>query len=368
MGAEASDANSKGASAALSPFEQLKNNLGQEWPEITAARGRTAEVDTDLRTICASLEVPQETGVVAFGSLARDEWTSGSDVDWAFLVDGQADPEHFRLEQLIAETIRDTKYVKPGDTGTFAAMVSSHELIHYVGGTEDSNQNLTRRILLLLESTSLTDPVVHERVVKAILKRYIVCDPAVSSLDQRPFRVPRFLLNDMVRYWRTVAVDYASKKWQQREKKWALRNVKLRMSRKLFFVKGLLICFDCELNPDGYALPEEADSEVAEAILATRCFHLSRMTPLDLLCSTLLERCGRETAEKIVSAYDSFLGKLHDEQIRVHLERLRFEESSSDSIFQDMREISHAFRDGLDRLFFDENEQLCALTRKYGVF
>lgn len=368
MDVDASDKKSTVENSELLPFERLKKELGQEWPAISASRERTRTIDAEMRAICVGLQVPQDTGVVAFGSLARCEWTSGSDIDWAFLVDGQADPEHFRVENEIAQAFGATPYAEPGATGTFGAMASSHELIHHVGGLEDSNQNLTRRILLLLESTSLTDPLVHERVIRAILERYIVCDPAVSSLDRHSFHVPRFLLNDIVRYWRTVAVDYASKKWQQPKGKWALRNIKLRMSRKLFFVKGLLMCFDCELTEDTPPPPKGADSEVVEAQLANRCYSLLRMTPIDILCRALCERANPETAVKIVSAYDSFIGTLDNEDMRKHLEDLSFEESGEDSAFLDLREISHQFRDGIEQLFFDDDKQLNALTRKYGVF
>ena len=35
----------------------------------------------------------EDTSIVVFGSLARSELTSGSDLDWVLLVDGFADPE-----------------------------------------------------------------------------------------------------------------------------------------------------------------------------------------------------------------------------------------------------------------------------------
>ena len=55
-------------------------------------------------------------------------------------------------------------------------MVFSHDLINYIGGGDDTNANLTRRMLLLLESVCIGRDDAYRRVVTNILKRYIVED------------------------------------------------------------------------------------------------------------------------------------------------------------------------------------------------
>lgn len=48
-------------------------------------------------------------------------------------------------------------------------------------------------------------------------------------------------MNDVLRYWRTLAVDYQAKRWKEEdEPSWGLRYLKLLISRKLAFA-GLLI-------------------------------------------------------------------------------------------------------------------------------
>lgn len=349
---------------ATSPFDQICKVLGHAFPSITKAREEAVHTETRIREAVANLRMSPDVSLVAFGSLARLEWTSGSDVDWTLLVDGPSDPEHFALTRDIELRLRDAQFPGVGSSGTFGAMASSFELIHYIGGSEDSNQNMTRRVLLLLESISLSDSVVHERVLRGILKRYIQTDPAVSTASRGQFRVPLFLLNDIVRLWRTIAVDYATKKWQQSDAKWALRNIKLRMSRKLLFVKGLLMCFSCRLQA-----PElnDADDAIVLDRLVSHCLKYAGKSAIDALAEILLIAEDAQLSLKLLQAYEDFLSCLDSPEKRQHLADLSFSDADTDELFQDVRKISYDFRDGLNELFFD-HELLRPLTREFGLF
>src|ERR1700756_2265111 len=74
-----------------SDLDVLQRRLGVEWPAINRARERAAAVHAELDAGLASLTSAGAT-LVVFGSLARGEWTSGSDIDWTVLIDGQASP------------------------------------------------------------------------------------------------------------------------------------------------------------------------------------------------------------------------------------------------------------------------------------
>lgn len=65
----------------------------------------------------------EDTSIVVSGSLARDEYTAGSDIDWTLLVDGSVDPKHHDLLRKVDDVIRPLASKQPGAEGTFGAMV-----------------------------------------------------------------------------------------------------------------------------------------------------------------------------------------------------------------------------------------------------
>ena len=352
------------------PLRRLGAKLGCEWPAITAARQEAERqrvaIWNSLRTDGARL-LSDDVSIVVFGSLARGEWTTGSDVDWTLLIDGQADPQHLNTAHWIAQTLADADLGRPGPTGVFGNMAFSHEIIHQIGGQHDSNRNTTQRVLLLLESAPVGEEKTtgaYERVVRGILDRYLLDDPARLSPDSSTRKLPRFLLNDVVRFWRTMAVDYASKRRERGDQGWALRNAKLRMSRKLIFCKGLLSCFGCVLTPLAHSSESGDDATV---LMITQLRGYVGMTALDVLAESWLQYPNDVSARQMLNAYDQFVAVLNDQEKRKHLETLKPDDSSGDATFMEMRDLGNAFQEGLTDLFFGTPE-IFKLTKKYGVF
>jgi hypothetical protein len=168
-----------------------------------------------------------------------------------------------------------------------------------------------------------------------------------------------------VRYWRTITVDFVAKQ-RERTGGWALRTTKLRLSRKLIFVSGLLTCFGC-------ALHGERPVDAAENILVPEMVRVLRdqirRTPLENLAEVLLRpEVKPETARLLFDAYDDFIALLGDDDKRAQLKKLPADEIGEDKVFREARDLGRRFQDGLDRLFFEEDEFLRKLIRKYGVF
>ena len=172
--------------ATITGLETLASQCGRTWPMITKANADAIAVRQELRDqVSAASLTPADTSLVVFGSLARGEWTQKSDLDWALMVDGEVDGGHADVARQIAELFVRLGYHKPGPTGVFGGLVFSHDIVHVIGGEEDSNANTTRRILLLLESTSLGEDKVRSRVIKALLR----CKPIASRCCRASLRI-----------------------------------------------------------------------------------------------------------------------------------------------------------------------------------
>ncbi len=114
-------------------LEALAKQSGRSWPSLARARNDSVAARRKLETLLIESGerfIGDDSSFVVFGSLGRDEWTIKSDLDWTFLVDGQADPEHLSITQDIAQLLKDNGFGPPGPTGVFGNMAFSHEIIH----------------------------------------------------------------------------------------------------------------------------------------------------------------------------------------------------------------------------------------------
>jgi len=216
-------------------------------------------------------------------------------------------------------------------------------------------------MLLLLESLSIGDEEPRKMVVRAILNRYLADDPSWTRKPDR--KLPRFLLNDVVRFWRTMAVDFADKFHDQEGEKWALRNAKLRFSRKLILLTGM---FSWRLH--GLESTSTEDSRTVENAITYFEDYFSR-PPLEVLADELLRtEAPAELCATIMSAYDQFLAVLDTKDARTELETIPRELADKSRVFQSIRHLSHEFQDGLlDWLYIPETP-LYALVKQYGLF
>jgi signal-transduction protein with cAMP-binding, CBS, and nucleotidyltransferase domain len=91
------------------PITTLEQATGSTWSAIAgAAAAAVTKRATLIAELTASKLVPPDTTFVMFGSLARNEVTPGSDLDWTLLVDGQCDTRHVEVTQAISALVTKT--------------------------------------------------------------------------------------------------------------------------------------------------------------------------------------------------------------------------------------------------------------------
>ncbi len=267
-------------------------------PAIERARAFSEARLETLRARIPAL-VPSGASVVACGSYARREASAASDFDYFTIV--SADAEHGELpedwEHQLKRAVAGIVGVEPAKDGAFAKVERADRMVRNIGGQHDDNQKLTRRMLFLLEGAPLSAEAEARAVRRALLDRYLR-----AGLDAG---LALFLLDDVIRYYRTMAVDYEFKTREgDRPKPWGLRKVKLMFSRKLLYASGLFTV----------AAARDLDRQAAIARLET-LFDLSPVARIE-------EICGRRTAASLLGCYGGFLDCLADAGLRHRLEGL----------------------------------------------
>jgi hypothetical protein len=277
------------------------------------------------------------------GSWGRGEVTRSSDDDFMLLIHG---PE--RLSSAVQPSVEEVVGVfdsSPGAQGIFGEPAFSGRLVQDIGLDGDDNTNLTRRMLLMLESVPVTGSDAYREVREAVLDRYL--DESVKA-----YRPPRFFLNDVVRYWRTICVDFAGKE-HEGPKKWGLRNAKIRTSRKILFAGGLLPVLECF----------RFDHPEIRAYLEQQL----NLLPTDRIAESFLFHRAVEPGARTFGAYDDFVGRMDDPEFREELRGVVRKNADESAAFSDVQRIGNELQRGLLALLY-ETRTLPQVVREYAIF
>jgi hypothetical protein len=291
---------------------------------------------------------PENLSICVFGSWAREELTAKSDDDWAVLAPepfATYDREIVRAME-IAQRHLGVDDRRPGEQGVFGEPFDVYTLEHNIGLDADSNTNLTRRMLLLLESCGLSGQT-RDAGWRRVLDRYL-------EYGVKPYHPPRFLLNDLTRYWRTICVDFEGKHrdTQGNDPKWVTRNAKLRTARKLLFAGGLIPVLLCSLF----------DADEIDPFLTTWL----KAPPLDRIAAAFLWAESEPEGGRTLAAYDRWLAIQANSDKRAELAALRRDTRHDSPLFREIKEIGELFERGLLALLFES--PLAGPARRFGVF
>jgi hypothetical protein len=204
----------------------------------------------------------------------------------------------------------------PSAEGAFASEIIEGDLTGQIGGMSDTNDNITRRILFLTEGLPVGSRALFDKQRKQLVDRYIE-----NKIPDH--QITFFFLNDVIRYWRTICVDFENKTFEQ-GKDWGVRNIKLVFSRKLLYFGGLLIAAET-----AYRTPSEKRDIAIE---------LMDLAPLDRL-----SKVCKSAGDRAIAEYNNFLDKISDSAVRKDLSKVKRNSHADNEQFRSLKNRGHHF-------------------------
>lgn len=269
----------------------------------------------------------EDVSIVVAGSHGRLEASPSSDLDYMIISQREVEGKD-EIVGSIQDLASEFGIGLPNPEGVFSDIVSIQDMTDRIGGRDDTIEYLAQRMLLLMESRPIYNERVYRNATDQILRKYL------EYVIQEPEKEALFLMNDLIRYFRSICVNYQFNFWREQEK-WALRNVKLRHSRIVLY-GGLLFLI---LN----ASKEKRDKF---AYLSPK-IHL---TPLEKIADVYADN-GVASFDKILAAYEVFLRKVSDQGIRNSL-KIDYEERYSNPHYMELKVSSDLLRTELTRFIF----------------
>jgi hypothetical protein len=165
--------------------------------------------------------------VFVAGSMGRSEMGVRSDLD-LFLV-SLKNCDELQQRALIAslDSLNGSLGYAPFSNRRYVKVYELGDLLRNTGSPQDDTENcFTARMLLLLESRVLANQETYLQVLDQVLSQYFRDERGKASYR------PLFLINDVLRYWRTLCLNYEELR-HDRDRPWWKKNINLKFSRML---------------------------------------------------------------------------------------------------------------------------------------
>lgn len=216
----------------------------------------------------------------------------------------------------VNEAIANLGIQLPSHDGAFGSSLMYQDLVTDIGGTNDTNKTITRRVLFLTESRSVLGEDIFLEALDGLLKRYV-------NNDISEHQLALFFLNDIIRYWRTICVDFENKVFEN-GKDWGIRNVKLVFSRKLLYFGGVVIAAET-----AQCTPNQKRETMRKLIV---------MSPVERIRHLF----GPES-DRALTLYNQFLTLLDDPEFRKMLAATKSDRKSQSEEFRCIKNVGQHF-------------------------
>jgi len=199
--------------------------------------GKLAEFREAVASDVITLRSLPNLCIYVTGSYGRHEAGPNSDLDLFTMYSGDA-PSTEEAKSLtdglkkVAAALGHQEFTKDGK---YLVPHAINDLSEKIGSQDEDSENIfTARMLLLLESEPIFNDQLHTDAVFACINEYC------RDFTKHPADFyPRFFANDIMRYWKTLCLNYENRRTKRddgEKAKHRLKNYKLKFSR-------MMICF-----------------------------------------------------------------------------------------------------------------------------
>ncbi len=324
-----------GGSFDLSPYETLRRNR-----EYAISLLRQINVSLSQR-----YDGQDGFCIAVAGSYGRLEASELSDMDLFIVYDDRVSKlEANVLREAAILEIRNLDIRVPNPRGVFVEPSHLGQLIESIGSMDDQVRQLSQRMLLLMESQALYNEKFFRNAVKKLIDRY--CEYVVYN-PEKEFVV---LLNEVIKYFRTICVNYQFSFWRDNET-WPIGNLKLRHSRVIMY-GGLLLLV---LNASKYG--------------RDKCDYLERnilFTPLEKACHVYMD--NNENPAQFLPFYERFLYMMSDRKVRESLIGLGYSQRYESGYYTELKDNSDKLISELTRFVLSRRSAWTDSAFEYLIF
>jgi predicted nucleotidyltransferase len=175
-----------------------------------------------------------DISIFVAGSLGRMEFGSKSDIDF-FIITREESSKLKNIEILgnLIDINKKLELPEFSNDGKYLKTYSLDKMIMQTGSPTDDHENLfTTRILLLLESKVISNNNLYQDALYKIIENYYK-----DSTGHDDF-FPLYILNDILRYWRTLCLNYEMIRFEDRP--WRKKNINLKYARMLIIFATII--------------------------------------------------------------------------------------------------------------------------------
>jgi predicted nucleotidyltransferase len=271
-------------------------------PEYVKRRQESQELINKLKDQIKIIEAIDANNITIFvaGSLGRMEFGIKSDIDFFLIAEERVNKlKNIEILGQLINLNHQLKLPEFSNDGRFLRIHCLDDMIIKTGSPNDDHENLfTTRILLMLESRAILNEDLYQNALKKIIKNYFK-----DKKGHEDF-FPIYLLNDILRYWRTLCLNYEMIRFDK-TKPWRKKNINLKYSRMLTVFATVL--------------PILTLSSISEENI----LHIFELCPWERLAyglDNLNDEKYLSKYEQIMTKYEMFLKSKENDDININVD------------------------------------------------